>query len=53
MWDLIESVPDHCLSFYFTMGKVKIEIYCYLIAEILTKVLQRKYVFIAISLQVF
>ena len=18
MWDLIESVPDHCLSFYFT-----------------------------------
>ena len=19
MWDLIESVPDHCLSFYFTI----------------------------------
>ena len=19
MWDLIVSVPDHCLSFYFTM----------------------------------
>ena len=23
MWDLIVSVPDHCLSFYFTlMGKI-------------------------------
>ena len=21
MWDLIESVPDHCLSFYFTYNK--------------------------------
>ena len=21
MWDLIVSVPDHCLSFYFTMMK--------------------------------
>ena len=21
MWDLIESVPDHCLSFYFTVNK--------------------------------
>ena len=20
MWDLIVSVPDHCLSFYFTHG---------------------------------
>ena len=20
MWDLIVSVPDHCLSFYFTLG---------------------------------
>ena len=19
MWDLIESVPDHCLSFYFSL----------------------------------
>ena len=31
------SVPDHCLSSYFRMGKVKIEIYCYLIADIFTK----------------
>ena len=30
MWDLIVSVPDHCLSFYFIMGKVRIDIYCYL-----------------------
>ena len=22
MWDLIVSVPDHCLSFYFIMGKM-------------------------------
>ena len=22
MWDLIESVPDHCLSFYFAIAKV-------------------------------
>ena len=22
MWDLIESVPDHCLSFYFSPSKV-------------------------------
>ena len=22
MWDLIVSVPDHCLSFYFTMYQV-------------------------------
>ena len=21
MWDLIVSVPDHCLSFYFALGK--------------------------------
>ena len=21
MWDLIVSVPDHCLSFYFTLDK--------------------------------
>ena len=21
MWDLIVSVPDHCLSFYFSKGK--------------------------------
>ena len=23
MWDLIVSVPDHCLSFYFTPEKVR------------------------------
>ena len=23
MWDLIVSVPDHCLSFYFTPTVVK------------------------------
>ena len=23
MWDLIVSVPDHCLSFYFTSGHFK------------------------------
>ena len=22
MWDLIVSVPDHCLSFYFTLSKL-------------------------------
>ena len=22
MWDLIVSVPDHCLSFYFTYGSI-------------------------------
>ena len=22
MWDLIVSVPDHCLSFYFTIDKM-------------------------------
>ena len=22
MWDLIVSVPDHCLSFYFTVNTV-------------------------------
>ena len=24
MWDLIVSVPDHCLSFYFTKSDVNI-----------------------------
>ena len=23
MWDLIVSVPDHCLSFYFSMHSTK------------------------------
>ena len=22
MWDLIVSVPDHCLSFYFTLKRI-------------------------------
>ena len=22
MWDLIVSVPDHCLSFYFILGQI-------------------------------
>ena len=22
MWDLIVSVPDHCLSFYFTISRL-------------------------------
>ena len=32
MWDLIVSVPDHCLSFYFSMIVVVIFIYvqCYM-----------------------
>ena len=25
MWDLIVSVPDHCLSFYFIQVKIKYE----------------------------
>ena len=24
MWDLIVSVPDHCLSFYFTTDRSKV-----------------------------
>ena len=31
MWDLIVSVPDHCLSFYFGAGKkaqTDLFIYC-------------------------
>ena len=24
MWDLIVSVPDHCLSFYFIVKMIKI-----------------------------
>ena len=26
MWDLIVSVPDHCLSFYFAMFLCKIQL---------------------------
>ena len=25
MWDLIVSVPDHCLSFYFANGSLRIK----------------------------
>ena len=27
MWDLIVSVPDHCLSFYFTKTNYCVHIY--------------------------
>ena len=27
MWDLIVSVPDHCLSFYFEVFKLGIEVF--------------------------
>ena len=30
MWDLIVSVPDCCLSFYFTPSSINIIINCYL-----------------------
>ena len=30
MWDLTVSVPDHCLSFYFTVQETSIN-YMYLI----------------------
>ena len=30
MWDLIVSVPDHCLSFYF--GKIKQCTFLYILA---------------------
>ena len=29
MWDLIVSVPDHCLSFYFSMKELKISHYTF------------------------
>ena len=41
MWNSIVSVPDHCLCFYLIMGKVKVGLYFYLTADILTKVLQK------------
>ena len=28
MWDLIVSVPDHCLSFYFSYGTSLIVLVC-------------------------
>ena len=27
MWDLIVSVPDHCLSFYFEVFKLGFEVF--------------------------
>ena len=30
MWDLIVSVPDHCLSFYFDIGLSLIVTYSYI-----------------------
>ena len=32
MWDLIVSVPDHCLSFYFTVIQIIHAIYVYSIS---------------------
>ena len=29
MWDLIVSVPDHCLSFYFTASALGKNIFCH------------------------
>ena len=29
MWDLIVSVPDHCLSFYFTLQPIFNEMMVY------------------------
>ena len=28
MWDLIVSVPDHCLSFYFTFAEGQVKFSC-------------------------
>ena len=27
MWDLIVSVPDHCLSFYFVSNEITVHLY--------------------------
>ena len=27
MWDLIVSVPDHCLSFYFPLSEIKLALH--------------------------
>ena len=42
VWDLIVSVPDHCLSFYFTMIPLNNGICFRLILNILTKHFQKK-----------
>ena len=34
MWDLIVSVPDHCLSFYFSFEKLQTNKYTSFIASI-------------------
>ena len=34
MWDLIVSIPDHCLSFYF-VGLAKSTILCFIVVIIL------------------
>ena len=26
MWDLIVSVPDHCLSFYFVLNEITVHL---------------------------
>ena len=28
MWDLIVSVPDHCLSSYFTLCRIDTKLFC-------------------------
>ena len=33
MWDLIVSVPDHCLSFYFTLERHTISMFKSLISK--------------------
>ena len=33
IWDLIVSVPDHCLSFYFIQQHAVIRIQCYITAR--------------------
>ena len=38
MWDLIVSVPDHCLSFYFIMGKLCLHASSFIFDRILIKV---------------
>ena len=36
MWDLIVSVPDHCLSFYFSKRPKKLQNFC--LADYVSKV---------------
>ena len=46
MWDLIVSVPDHCLSFYF----LKQNVYLYIIMDYKNKVLQLRMVTVKMAL---